>query len=759
MLANYSASTSGLCFDKIEESILYYDRRTSATVPLPLEQYVRGAHHLYLKQVPSALTLRRAASRIAPTIRPILLEDGFRDLFTMSNSEETVKLPDPDSDEEAADDSDTEYGDDVPEVSNDKPDNYEDIWKILAGWAYSSQYMEDKPSVLVWPGGCHRLNGPLGPTLFGPECTTKNRSFLENVGSHNQKMYLLLNHTFWGHMAQMARKSRKTDTTEKHPLKVFSETLVRRISHLLRGKYDPLWTLSERTKYYKDATHCRNPKERTRRFLEMLKTVDGMFLQRFIAFPEEKWDWEKYDMFVLQAISILIGDEFFDGEMTPEGISHRTAYSELKAARKVFKLVSHQDEPLKHEAQLKDVPRWVRSFFLATWKKALRFNGHQRAFLAGTLCQTRGSGTPPSLVVLQSKEKFLRTVQEEPPQITQTEYNLLARSVDMALEKVPGHVFTGLATKARVTVTGSACWEETRKGGGTAQAILELMQQYDEIQIPVHHLDTGVITHHQWKSDFESVGEAIFHACLHKVLTTPLEELRQVHLTIVKEPGKARVVTKGLAALKIVLDTISKICSYPLKKGFRSSESGMGRSHHGWNLFKDMFSDELTETLFSVKERTEDVFADHLQAHIVWEDVFAGSTDYQEATDRLVHTVAKLFANRWARRCGIPPILVGIMNAICFEKRTVYFTGTGSLRCIGESVDETTDMRRITLKRGVLMGDPMTKVVLHFTNIVSREMGEGFATGKIFQGFSNGAECQESYRRILNDYQRGRMPP
>jgi len=327
----------------------------------------------------------------------------------------------------------------------------------------------------------------------------------------------------------------------------------------------------------------------------------------------------------------------------------------------------------------------------------------------------------------------------------------MSRAADTAMEKIPKGVFTGLATKARVTVTGSACWEETRKDGGTAQAVLTIMSKYQDERIPVRNLDTGQVTLWKRVEDFESIGTAIFFACLQEVLETDPETLSSAYLTLVKEPGKARSVTKGLAALKIVLDTISKICSYPLKKGFKSSESGMGRSHHGWNLFKDMCSEEMFEELFK-EDRTRRVeieYADYLERHIVWEDIFAGSTDYQEATDKMVHQMSAMLADKWMKKCGIPPLLQGILHAVCYRPRRIYFTGTGVLAEIGISVDPTENLRMVLLKRGVLMGDPLTKVVLHLTNIVIREISSTLTSGEMFTHFSNGAECEEVYQKTI----------
>jgi hypothetical protein len=741
---NHRVIENSHIFDLVQKHELYYDRRLDRQIvaPGPLYGYIKGVHNLYLKQIPSCLTLRKAGSRLSKEVRPYLVENGFFN-FRGEAEEDPTPLLCAMSQEGLDSVSEMDTSDDIPYAEAPPSGiHYEDPWKVLAGWAFASQYREERPVINVWAQGCHRLQGKIRPDLYNSE--GKNGTWFTQMSSHEGKMFLLLNHTHWGHLLQ-----RVTKGLQDEPCKNFYKTLKRRISSFLLGKPDPAWTPAERKLFIEGGK--RHTTYRAQRFLEVLKTVDGVFLQRYLSFPEEVWDWEKYDKFVLQLISILITDEFFDGTLTAHSVDEqRTHYEELKACRKRFKLVIHQDDPKPAFEREVFESRWIRSYLWETWRLAVRTSGHQRVYLAGTLSQTRGSGTPPPLVVIRSKRKFLRSIQEAPPDLTRTQSALIAAALDEVIGSIPDHVFTGLGTKARVTVTGSACWENTRAEGGTAQAILDIMTKYsDDRLVPVRDLDSGKVLEWIHKDQFESVGTAVFWACLEEVLRTPPEELRKVSLTIVKEPSKARVVTKGCAALKIVLDTISKICSYPLKKGIRTSESGMGKSHHGWNLFRDFFSEEMYDLLFTEdrKLREDDPYVDHISRIQTWEDVFFSSTDYQEATDRMIHSFSRIVGSRWMRKCGIPPILRGIVMAVCFQPRQVYFSATGPLSNIGLPVEG--DTRVVTLYRGVLMGDPLTKVILHFSNVIARRLGQQLADASIFRHFTNGYEAAAIFHKAI----------
>jgi len=736
-LDHYHVIHSSYAYSSIEECRLYYDRRSKTNVvPKGLENYVHGTHSLYLKQIPSCLTLRKASGGLSKKVKPFLMEDGF--LFPSTDSggkgEKTVLEHWHDDSNFLAPEGDLE--EDIPSVDEiDSRDTYEDPFKVLAGYVFASQYCERKPLINVWPGGCHRLQDKIRPDLVGSD--RKNVTWFTQITNHEEKMTLLFRHTHWGHRLQRARHSARGED----PLRNFANTLFRRISFFVRGKHDPVWTQDEVSKFA-DYSATRHKTYRAQRLLEVLKTADGLFLQRFLSYPEEVWTWEKYDLFIVQAISVLLTDEFFDGELTRYSLDEQvTHYEDLKRSRKLFKQVIHLDEPATGMSQLDDVPRWISSFLRPAWSRAVKHEGFSRLYLAGTLSQTRGAGTPPPLVVLRSKRKFLVSVSEQPPEISETRKALVFAAFDDIIRDLPDHVFSGLDTKARVTVTGSACWESTRKEGGTAQAILELMLKYDEMPIPIRDMDTGTVLEYRNKNDFESIGTAIFHACLDEVLYTPVEELREVLLTIVREPSKARVVTKGHACLKIVLDTVSKICAWPLKKGFTSSASGMGKSHHGWNLFRDFSTEEMHDLLFSEdrSRRVDDLFNDHIDRTQYWQDLWFCSTDFQEATDRLVHSIARGISRKWMLKCGIPPILQGIVMGVCFQPRKVYFTATGPLSDIGQPSDG--DRRVLTLYRGVLMGDPLTKVILHFANIISRKLGEDMSSGQVFKSFRNSSEA------------------
>jgi hypothetical protein len=777
------------------KSVLWFNRETPPPiVPIGLADYYRGRHYISAKQAPSALALKHAGSTSIWRSRDLLLrakapleevlQDGSTKDFTLKDalsaaredasvatdsiikefslaSDNRIQTPEMESDTETSeeeDDSDSETSskggktlDEPIQPARRKRHvrmKYDDPWKIHAGIMYAEATGRERPSIISWPGDNRRIQDRLPPHLFGVEYANghKNAVHFSRVTDMDAKFFLIRNHTHWGYLMT----SWKNDKTCKEH--AFAKNLQRRIYAFLRGKSDPLWSETEKEQLWVSET-LRNPTTRSRRFIEMLKTIDGIFLSRYLAFPEEVWNWSKFDRFVLHGISSLIGDEFLDGELRPKALEIRTNYSELKRARKLFKQFSNEGK-LPDLLVENEIPSWIRPMLFPVWEQAIRLRGKRHVFVSGILAQTRGCGQPPPLVSLQSKEKFLRTVTAKSRKYTQTRRMLIENSLDKVLADLPQEAFTGLATKARISVTASASWENTRTDGGTAETIREIVAQYSaEDPVPIFDLHTGERVGLKSPAVFETSGELIFAICLNEVLTMDPEDLQVAFLTTVNEPGKARSVTKARACLKIVLDVISKICAWPLKKGIESSRSGMGQSHHGWNFFLSFFTEEWKKEFFSLESREEISYGDYVERTDIYEDLFVSSTDFETATDAMEHEFASISADRWMRKVGIPPLLQGIVHATCFRPRTIYFAGSGCLEQYGIAAPEMGDhIRKVTLEQGILMGDPLTKIVLHMTNIVSRDIGSGIHDPEYLHAFANSFEAAEAYADGLKSH-------
>jgi hypothetical protein len=606
---------------------------------------------------------------------------------------------------------------------------YEEYFKIIAGrFLADVNELKTKPRVKIWPGDVKRLQDPVQSSLFRWEKfgieRPKNRIRFQDVSSPEVQMDFLSKHTHWGHYlsslcfseTELEAAVKEEGSNEKVP--TTARSLWKVLLHFLKGKPDPRWTNEFTGAVYSDPNEIRNKHSRASRLLEVLKTVDGVTVQRMCCFPHEQWTYEKYDQVVLELIWELISDEFLDGQLTENALTIRTRFSELKTARKLIKHSTlTKMESLGKHPHFNKKARWLR--FLLPLHEEMRNESDRtrKLYLCGTLSQTRAAGKPPLLVSLQSKVKFLETV-SIPDDISDTALAIIRAVMAEEVEALPDHIFTGLRTKASITVNANSCWEKTQSEAGTLATVQEFCRGRSKgDKAMVYDLETGKPSH--LLPDDATAGEYIFWRALEEVLWLTTDERRDAHLVVLGEPGKARSITKTRACVKIVLDLVNKICAVPLEKGFASSHSGMKAAHHAWNTFKDFENEEFEDLLFSKEESVAREFTDYKLVSVIYKAVFITSTDYETATDFMSHKAGREIGSLWMLKCGIPKVLRSLVCEIAYGPRNIYFYGTMEK---GELVDPQKNLRKIQSCRGVLMGDPLTKIVLHFTNIVTRSI-------------------------------------
>jgi len=615
----------------------------------------------------------------------------------------------------------------IPEQSHDSDDDseyeadnvythyklsYMDPFKVNAAMEMSANGKQ--PKLINWPGGVIRLTDSI--PLFVLNRLEGKKAFkrsvpLFKISDPETILDVLLRHTHWGIKLQLYCDPQHQDAE-------WAQRLRKRIKNFIFGKHDPLWSNDQIRAIYGDRSYKpRKPRHRCLRLLQVLQTVDGMFTQCYLVDITAGWNWCLYDQFVLGMINHLIGDEFIDGELAT-GFPYdqvTSAYATLKSHRGAMKGQLLNGKPAFIEGP-------GAHLFTAAADTVNRTSERiRKTMLMGILIQTRGCGTPPPLVVLQSKVKFLKTVSEPSEPLEMGQLTLIRLALKDLLEKIPDGPFTGLRTKAGIRVTTSACMENLRAEGGSSEYVRTIVREGTMGRpVPTRDLETGQIGPRQ-KLDEGSIGEYIFLRCMEEVLATPPETLREAHLVMVKEPGKARTVTKAHAALKVVLDLVNGICSYPLTR-VESSASGMSKSNHGWNFFTDLYG-QWKELAFKISQReVRNAGIRRTLESLEYQDLFIGFTDYSEATDKMDHKIAQIVSEMWMLKCGIPKLLRGIVHETCYKSRTIFFEGTGPLESIGNAAEEG-KLRYVTLVKGVLMGDPLTKVVLHLMNMVTRRLG------------------------------------
>jgi hypothetical protein len=168
----------------------------------------------------------------------------------------------------------------------------------------------------------------------------------------------------------------------------------------------------------------------------------------------------------------------------------------------------------------------------------------------------------------------------------------------------------------------------------------------------------------------------------------------------------------------------------------------MRQSDHSWRAFRQFHYTPYAKEVFKkVGEFPQDQWDSiNVEKTTLYQKIFTVSTDFIEATDNINLNLAQPVGNMWMWVCGIPPMLKGIVNALCYLPCWIEFAASGFLETIGEPCPGRPGYRRIRMTRGLRMGDPLTKPVLHLFNIGIRDMANNALVDSwLAEGFKNPA--------------------
>jgi hypothetical protein len=498
------------------------------------------------------------------------------------------------------------------------------------------------------------------------------------------------------------------------------------IKSFLEGKPHPRWTREEKVKLYgltKEGTYnLRSAKMRNGRFLQMLTTVDGVIAQKLLGTPEIHWDWERFEKHVIFLIAKLLPEEFLDGEFPVEEIlSYPSGYEDKKEFHNFFKLSCGRKEEDKMLERLKADRRPLYKIFLPDIMVLMKIKNEDEVLIRRMIfSQKRGVGTPSARELTKTKIGFIKTVTTRPESIGPVCSGIIKDVMRDVLAEIPDEALTGLSTKAGINVaTNSACFERMQKEDGNIQAINDLV--YDGTMgktAIVFDLETGEPVE-EFSLNIEEPGTYVFWRCIEEVLTTEMSTLSMIKLGAVRSPAKVRAFTKSKIAPKVVLDVVNGILAWVMSKGILTSTSGMEKESHAWNFFKEMCR---TPWMFEKEKRDE---IEHLgpnrrNVSSFYKEVFAGSTDFTRATDEELFEVGEALILPYMKKVGIPAVLREIVIQSNLRPRVVLFPNKGCMSKYGSDFGDGHHNFVVT-ERGIMMGDPVTKIILHLTNVVVRK--------------------------------------
>jgi len=234
-----------------------------------------------------------------------------------------------------------------------------------------------------------------------------------------------------------------------------------------------------------------------------------------------------------------------------------------------------------------------------------------------------------------------------------------------------------------------------RHSGGKYEAFRQVYRR--TVGVPVYrvNLHDGRLTGDLIPEDPSNIGDRCFHYTLRELNEGKLPDILTVRSESVVEAGKVRLITVSEIHHAILLHPASHILLDVLKL-VPSSASGVGAANHAFEFYK---------RLNHKNPRASFIFDKA--------DLWILSSDLETATDYANPIITRIIlAIFLGSHCmGFPPYYTKVIMQLLTAPRLV--------------IDEKTREEFVTT-RGCLMGDPITKFVMHMLHLVASEIAAGY---------------------------------
>jgi hypothetical protein len=469
----------------------------------------------------------------------------------------------------------------------------------------------------------------------------------------------------------------------------------RRLARLLAGKSSP-----EGRESFKSIKDSKISSAAVQRFRSLLATVDGLLMQAVLAFPgcPQFGEWERIDQIQRCGIANILEDYFRD--LDPARV---TTFEKVKDVRKSIK--EHGFNPASDLSKV-IIPRELSVMrvmcALVRGKTPL---SHLQVMI---LSQTRASGVPPRIVydrTLAKTKAILTTPSSK--ELYQLIEGPLKRATDQFYQELLIRLgdtdkrslfFEGVVKASKISLSDSGEFFTTTDVGGKLEAARRVLRAHPEI--PEINLDTGLPTGRILTADNAKQGARLFHwACGTFVDRTDVynKNCMSCRISLVAELGKYRTITVSTLQHALLLHPFSHM-GLKILEVMPSSESGIGAANHAWNFFKRLSHKNPSASF---------IFNEDIQTSVY-------STDWSSATDYCDPYIAGAMLNRFCNLLGVPK----------WYRETMLFALTAPRQV--ETLDRNNvPIEKFYTRRGVLMGDPITKVVIHLHHLIGRKIAEG----------------------------------
>jgi len=396
---------------------------------------------------------------------------------------------------------------------------------------------------------------------------------------------------------------------------------------------------------------------------------DGILLSLYAAHFDHFFEFKECDLMMKSLVSSFISDSEYEIKFKAFRKEFRKGYLSQNVDDCIYvKRRGDSITPKRGEMPPALLHKYYTCDLLDRSKKSIS--------IVAYLSQTRATGLPTSQVVKKSLTKFKATVSLESEEPNPEGMRMIQDSLKdiLSFSTIPWDV---AFNRAKVSVKNSAKYESKRKDGGA----FSFVQSLDKKPVKKVDLKLGTLTDVDVTVD--TLGEWIFHSSLNRFLENP-EALSHCRVSTVKEPGpKARIITVPSFYHSSILLPLHKAMTEFLK-GIEEVSSGLSHERCGWQFLRRI---DKTNPKYSW------IYDDKVELSF-W------ASDFEEATDYCPHWLVRAIIDELTSIFNIPLWYANVCKQL--------LTDMGG---IGRSL-HFPDNTCIIKKRGSLMGDPLTKIIL-----------------------------------------------
>lgn len=428
---------------------------------------------------------------------------------------------------------------------------------------------------------------------------------------------------------------------------------------------------------------------------EIINTCDGVIVSLMTSVPEAFTDYKYSD----RVICSIMMNCFH---------SYSGFQKKLKNVRKTFKWMHMSGEEIRLSDDLN------RTFsFLSPLLRLLNNSKEKMSkevvFRLACFVQTRATGLADKRMCEDNIKEFISEVtvrREFKPD------NLLLKCIDQVQDVIAQETRLGQNPEFRISASSSACVESSRKKGGKFAYLSKIVRDSGMVIPDLSAGVAGTLGDFSYNLAKEFFRQPERH-----------DRLRRVNVAAVRENGKARVVTSGSYWKESALQPYSHLTIHAIKT-LRNLRNGLKAAKLGFKAIESLH---------------------HMEDHVSFlydftSPTYVYSTDWEQATNRPAHEMARKVVMPLLAKMGVPPEDLDMIEFYWISPKELYIRG----RHVG------------TMVNGIPMGDPLTKTSLSLahpicdlyarikTGALALEEGNGddtTALSKVREYFSEHAEA------------------